>query len=98
MIKKFNQFTNEGLRDKMTSKYPPEKIYEIINKHDESKERIKELLEELLKEYDTFSKTISTKHWRTSASYYSKIRDLLNIIEGFEKITFDEFVEAAPFM
>ena len=94
MIKKFDQFTNEGLRDKMTSNYPPERIYEIINKHDESKERIKELLEE----YDTFSKTISTKNWRTSGSYYTKMRSLLDNIDEFEKITFDEFINAAPFM
>lgn len=97
MVKKFDQFTNEGLRDKMTGK-SEEEVSKFLDKYDEKKERIKELLEELLKEYDDFTKMISSKHWRTSGDHYYHIKKLLEEIDSYEKTTVDKFIKALPYM
>ena len=98
MVKKFNQFTNEGLvKDNMVGK-PIEMAEELISKYDTKKERIKELLEELLEEYDDFTKIISSRHWSSAGRYYMHMKNLLNEIDTYEKTTVDKFINAAPYM
>jgi hypothetical protein len=51
------------------------------------KDNITKKLDNFIKSYDGFSRSVSPNNWRTSGSYYSKFIDLKHDIQNFQPIT-----------
>jgi hypothetical protein len=54
------------------------------------KEIIKSKLEQIIQEYDEFTKNVSPKHWRTCGEHYTNLKKTLNSIDRYSEITSEE--------
>lgn len=85
MEKSFKKFkTNETWTD-----YGVEKTT-----FDENKKELKYKIEEILKIYDNFTKTVSPKYWRTTGHHFIELNKMKDDIDSFSEITEKQLKQA----
>lgn len=63
------------------------KYNESASSFSDQKESLINMIDSLMQEYDTFSKSVSPKHWRTTGSHFTELRKMKSDLSNFSELT-----------
>lgn len=56
----------------------------------DNKDKVIEMINSLMKEYDLFTKKVSSKNWRSTGNHFTELRKMKDDIVNFSEITDNE--------